>query len=365
MKAAFGLTLALTAVTAMPAAARELKISNWLPPRSIETRLQDGFAKDLAAATSGSLTARVFPAGQLLGARDTLSGIRDGVVDAGFIVPTIYSSALKHTVVVDNLLPYALDPYVAAGAAVETITIDCPECQGDFRQQNSVYIGGHAGSGWNLMCTGQINGLSDIKGKKVRVTGRSATRLVAALGMVAVNLTPAELAPALQGGQIDCAMGYKAWMIDYSLLDTIKTVVDYSLGSYSGLGLAVMNKRSFDGLTEAQRKAIVDLHPKYIRQGVEMYIEQDKEAEKQGKSRGIKFVAPSQDFIAAVEKFRATDIPNVVADLKSQGVTDADALVKRHLAMLEKWKKLVKESGTDANGYEALLRREIYAKAKF
>lgn len=365
MKKAFAAALALATLTSLPASARELKISNWLPPRSIETRLQDGFAKDLGKATHGSLTARVFPAGQLLGARDTLSGIRDGVVDAGFIVPTIYATALKHTVVVDNLLPYALNPFVAAGAAVETITIGCPECQGDFRKQNTVYMGGHAGSDWNLMCTGPIHGLADLKGKKVRVTGRSATRLVAALGMVAVNLTPAELAPALQGGQIDCAMGYKAWLIDYSLLDTIKTVVDYPLGSYSGLGLVVMNKHTFDSLTPAQRKAVIELHPKYIWKGIEMYLTQDKLAEKEGKAHGIKFVQPTKDFIAAVQKYRDHDIPNIVDDLKSQGVTDADALVKNHLAMLEKWRKLVARSGTGAKAYQALLQRQIYDKAKF
>jgi TRAP-type C4-dicarboxylate transport system substrate-binding protein len=215
------------------------------------------------------------------------------------------------------------------------------------------------------MCTNPIDSLADIKGKKVRVTGRSATRMVAALGMVAVNLTPAELAPALQGKQINCALGYKAWLIDYSLLDTIKSVVDISLGTYSGLGLVTMNRRSFDSLSPADRKALIDLHPQYILKGVEMYVQQDKEAVEKGGARGVKFVKASADFVDALEKFRGSDIPNVVSDLKSQGVQDAEKLTQRHMAMIDKWNKLVKAEGSTPAGYIGLLQREIYAKAKF
>ena len=368
MKRTFAVALAaatLVTATIVPALARELKISTWLPPRSMEGRMYEDLVKDLAKSTNGSLTGRVFHGGQLLSAGATLSGIRDGVVDAGFIVPTIYSSELKHTVVVQNLMHHVTNPWAAAGAALETIIIACPECQGDFRRNNTVYLGGHAGSGWNLMCTNPIGGLADIKGKKVRVTGRSATRLVAALGMVAVNLTPAELAPALQGGQINCAMGYKAWMIDYSLLDTIKTVVDFSLGSYAGLGLMTMNKRSFDSLGNAERKALIDLQPGYAARGIAMYEAQDKLAVERGKAKGIKFVQPSADFVAAFEKFRNADVANVVADLKAQGVQDPDKLAQGHLAMIDKWSKLAKDGSGDQAGYVKLLEREIYAKAKF
>jgi TRAP-type C4-dicarboxylate transport system substrate-binding protein len=189
--------------------------------------------------------------------------------------------------------------------------------------------------------------------------------MVAALGMVAVNLTPAELAPALQGGQINCAMGYKAWMIDYSLLDTIKTVVDFPLGSYAGLGLVTMNKRTFDSLKPDERKALIDLHPEYVRRGVDMYIEQDQQAIERGTARGIKFVEASPDFVAAIEKFRKADIPNVIADLKSQGVQEAEKLTQQHLATLDKWSNLVKTEGRTRDAYLDLLRRELYAKAKF
>jgi TRAP-type C4-dicarboxylate transport system substrate-binding protein len=347
------------------AVAKEWKINSWQPPRSIEGRMLEDLAKDLAKATNGSLTAKVFAGGQLFGAGAALSGIRDGAVDAGWIVPTLHAPELKHTIVIQNLLPYTHHPYAAAAAAVETIMVNCPECKDDWTKQNTVYTGGHGATSWNVMCTGQVTTLDDLKGKKIRVTGQSATRLVRALGMVAVNMTPPEMAPALQGGQIDCVVGYKAWLVDYGMLDSVKTVIDFPLGTYAGLGLLVTNKKSFDAMSAAERKALFDLMPKYIARGVTNYFEQDKSAEDAAKAKGVKFIKAPADFVAAVEKYRASDLPNIANDLKSLGVADPDKLIKNHLAVLEKWVKLVEGTKGDMKAYEALIQKEIYAKVKF
>ena len=57
-----------------------------------------------------------------------------------------------------------------------------------------------------LYCNGEIKGLSDIKGKKVRVSGRSQSELVAALGGTPVTLAFGEVVPALQTKTVDCAI---------------------------------------------------------------------------------------------------------------------------------------------------------------
>ena len=57
-----------------------------------------------------------------------------------------------------------------------------------------------------LYCNGEIKGLADIKGKKVRVGGRSQSELVAALGGTPVTLAFGEVVPALQTKTVDCAI---------------------------------------------------------------------------------------------------------------------------------------------------------------
>jgi TRAP-type C4-dicarboxylate transport system substrate-binding protein len=57
-----------------------------------------------------------------------------------------------------------------------------------------------------IYCNGEIKGLADIKGKKVRVGGRSQSELVAALGGTPVTLAFGEVVPALQNKTVDCAI---------------------------------------------------------------------------------------------------------------------------------------------------------------
>jgi TRAP-type C4-dicarboxylate transport system substrate-binding protein len=57
-----------------------------------------------------------------------------------------------------------------------------------------------------LFCNGEIKGLTDIRGKKVRVAGRSLSELVEALGGTPVTMSFGEVVPALQNKTVDCAI---------------------------------------------------------------------------------------------------------------------------------------------------------------
>ncbi|AWG33863.1 MULTISPECIES: TRAP transporter substrate-binding protein [Alcaligenes] len=66
-----------------------------------------------------------------------------------------------------------------------------------------------------LFCNGNFNGLSDLKGKKVRTSSRTQAEFVQALGGNSVTIPFGEVVPALQNGVVDCAItgsmsGYSA-----------------------------------------------------------------------------------------------------------------------------------------------------------
>ena len=66
-----------------------------------------------------------------------------------------------------------------------------------------------------LFCNATINGLADIKGKKVRTSSRTQAEFVEALGGSSVTMSFGEVVPALQNGVVDCAItgsmsGYSA-----------------------------------------------------------------------------------------------------------------------------------------------------------
>jgi TRAP-type C4-dicarboxylate transport system substrate-binding protein len=55
-------------------------------------------------------------------------------------------------------------------------------------------------------CNAEIKGLADLKGKKVRVGGRSQAELVEALGGTPVTMAFGEVVPALQNKVVDCGI---------------------------------------------------------------------------------------------------------------------------------------------------------------
>ena len=57
-----------------------------------------------------------------------------------------------------------------------------------------------------LYCNAELKGLSDIRGKKVRVAGRSQSELVEALGGTPVTMAFGEVVPALQNKTVDCGI---------------------------------------------------------------------------------------------------------------------------------------------------------------
>lgn len=110
-----------------------------------------------------------------------------------------------------------------------------------------------------VFCKGDIKSLADLKGKKVRGSGRMTTKLLEALGAEGVNIAFSEVPGSLQRGVIDCAVtgagsGYSAGWWEVS--DHLMTL---PLGGWDPVVIA-MNKDKFDALTpemKAELKAAV------------------------------------------------------------------------------------------------------------
>lgn len=57
-----------------------------------------------------------------------------------------------------------------------------------------------------VYCNAELKGLADLKGKKVRVAGRSQSELIEALGATPVTMAFGEVVPAMQNKTVDCAV---------------------------------------------------------------------------------------------------------------------------------------------------------------
>jgi TRAP-type C4-dicarboxylate transport system substrate-binding protein len=335
---------------------KELRYSLYLPPRSVEGGIVPQFLEALGKRTDGRVTGRMFPGGQLFSGPATLKGIRDGGADMGFIVLPLTLGELKHANIGVDLQLHATDPFVAAGAVNETLMQSCAECKQDFATQNAIYLGGHAAPPWYVMCKAPAKSLADFRGRKLRVTGAWVARLANVLGMVPVQLPGTEIASALSGGQIDCAVSPVVWLKDLQLWDSAKYVFEQPLGPSAGLGLFVTNRKTYDSLEPRDQQILLDLAAQYSTRAIDAYLAHDATVRKEAAAKKVSFVRPGADFTKAVDDFRKNDLPNVVNDMTARGAQNAEAIVKAHLANLKTWEGIVAEVKGDREKYTQIMK---------
>lgn len=358
------LAIAATALCLpMLGAAQTLRYNTFMPPLAMDTKGIQAFFADLKDATGGRVKGQVFVGGQMLGGQATLSGIRDGVVDGGFIIPTLNASEIPHIAMLPELLPFAADFWAATGATNETIMLNCAECKQDLDRYKSVWLGGIGASPWHMMCRQPINGVDDLKGKKIRVTGGFAMRMMSAFGATAVALPASEIPAAMQQGVIDCAVGTLSWLNTLGLLNMVKGIIDEPFGSYHGIGQFVFNRDSLKKLKPEDRQALMTLLPIHVAKLTAAYGADEEKARKAAVDKGVSFWKPDARFQEIMADFRAKEPQAVARDIASQGGSaDAEQIVRQHIATLERWQKLAADSRGNPEAFAELLDREVYSK---
>lgn len=151
-----------------------------------------------------------------------------------------------------------------------------------------------------LYCNGEIKGLADVKGKKVRAAGRSQSELIAALGGTPVTLAFGEVVPALQNKTVDCGITgtLSGNLAKWNEVTTHLLALPLSWGQ---IGYAANAKtwngfdsklRSFlDGQIETMEKAVWDAAGTFTQQGYECNAGTD--ACRLGTKGKMKVVQPS------------------------------------------------------------------------
>lgn len=106
-----------------------------------------------------------------------------------------------------------------------------------------------------IWCKPEINGLSDLKGKKIRVFNRTMNDFIKGVGAIPVNITFSEVVPALQQGVIDCAVTGNAVGNAAGWPEVTTTILPVSLGW--SINVHVANLKSWNKL-DAETKAFFE-----------------------------------------------------------------------------------------------------------
>lgn len=106
-----------------------------------------------------------------------------------------------------------------------------------------------------VFCRGQITSLDDLKGKKVRGSGRMTTKFLEALGAEGINIAFSEVPGSLERGVIDCAVTGAGSGFSAGWWEVSDTLVALPLGGWDPVVIA-MNGDKFDALSPDQQTVL-------------------------------------------------------------------------------------------------------------
>lgn len=313
--------------------------------------------------TGGSLAFNMAADGTLIGGRDALAGVRDGVVDMAMIVDLYTPNDLVTSNILSELALLGSDDAVMSGAVNEMQLLNCPTCEAEAAENNLHVLAVYASAPYAFICNKKLQTADDFRGIRVRATGAWA-KFAAALGATPVNITSGEMYEALQRGQVDCTLINVPALTNYSLHEVAKYVINLPVGTFNGGHYLNINTSVWDNRSEEEKAALRKNRAMSLAKLIEGARAEDKAAREAAAKSGVEFIEPDPSLVKALEEYRKSEVIRVTELAKSRGLENPEPLLAKFQELVTKWEGIVAETGGDTAKYEAALQSEIFDKAK-
>lgn len=361
-----GLLVAAVALLASQAAtlaqeSRTLKINVGLPPTHTWVDAYTFLAREMPEVSGGTLRAQEFY-GTLLNFRETVPGVRDGVADIGLAVVAYFPAEFRETNLVGELAMLGEDGIAMTGAVSEYI-FNCEPCLQEFERYNQVYLGTTASPVYRLFSTFPVSSLDDLKKLNIRSGAGVYARWAEHFGATPSSLTATEVYEGLSQGVINANLHPTTELMNLSLHEVAKYVTELPLGTFNAVSVYSVNRDVWNELSDEQRAAMIDLTARGNAHVAVSYEKANQEAVAQATERGVTFVTPDEELLAASREFAANDAVGAAKSLEdSYGIADAAAKVAHFSELADKWTELTANIKTDEDALAALLKEHIWDK---
>jgi len=282
------LLMALGAGTAQ-AQAKDLVMGNINPPKHGTSQASQAFIDKLAELSGGKVKVVHHHSGALGGEREVAQQIQLGAVDMGPITTAPLSTLVPEMSVFQ--LPYIFRDYEHVFKALDGGDTIVKYYDGVLDKKGFKLIGFIAAGYRGIYGHGAINGLSDVKGKKVRVQeDKILVATFKALGMISTPIAFPEVATALQTKVIDFAEGGVNTFYHNKFYDIVKYVADVR-HTHQAVAL-IMSKASWAKQDAAGQKAIGDAWTHARDFNRNFILDEDKSIQDQVKAKGVTITKP-------------------------------------------------------------------------
>lgn len=317
----------------------------------------------LKEQTGGELNVTLMADGSIVGPRDTLQGLRDGLVEMAYFVASYTPNEMPATSILAELSLLNGDVAVTTAAMNEMVLLNCPQCGAEAEDNNVKALGIGATTGFHLVCNKPFPTLESLKGARSRGLGAWGIYF-SSIGATPVNMTTAEMYEALQRGQIDCVVIDLPGIANYSLQEVSKYIVDLPLGTFNLVHHFSANQDVWNRLSDRDKTVMIhNLGPATAIMIGKAYERLGAARELAAKS-GITVDQPDPALVASLAAFQKTERDRVIALAKTRGVEGADVLIDKYAKLLVKWEKIKTETDGDWVKYGAIMQSEIFDKLK-
>lgn len=264
------------------------------PNNALFAQGAEGWAKDVTAASDGTIAVKVFPGGVLGDNTNMYDRITGGVVDIGLAVFGPVSSVFPKTNV--GTLPFETKNHREDALALWRL-YEKGVIADEFTRVKP--LGFIVFPPLVLHAKKPIHNLADMKGLKISVEGRVLSTLMPRLGAAPISLQPGELYQSLQRGLVDAvAQGWPS-VPTFHLDEVTNFHLEVPLGNNTGF--VFMNKDRYAKLPEKGRAAI----DKFAGEAYVLRLAQaDDEMEARGRNATAKMTGQTITSLAPEEEAR-------------------------------------------------------------
>jgi TRAP-type transport system periplasmic protein len=251
--ALLGVALSVAAAPVAVAQDVTLRFASFPGPTNFLNRgLFAPWFKKLEDESGGKLKVEFLTGGSAAAPGEVFDSVEAGLVDLGWSISS-YNPGRFLAAGVTEL------PLIGTGSAETSAAIAALYDKGMIPGfENVKVIGIGTADIARLHHSGEISGLADFKGAKVRAAGSVLSAMIAAVGATPVGMPAPAIAEALSKNVVDAAAADWFAVEGFSLLDVTRTHVDVPLGTTPMY--VIMNQNTYDGLPPEIRK-VFDNNP--------------------------------------------------------------------------------------------------------
>jgi TRAP-type C4-dicarboxylate transport system substrate-binding protein len=327
----FSLALAFSAalgVSAQTATSEELSVATFLPPQHhTNTGMFTWFAKEIEERSGGSLTMKLYPAGQLgAGPVQQYKRAVEGVADITFGVSGYTPALFPKTMLA--ILPGSAENANESTKAIWNVYEE--HLADEYGDVKVLAVGTVAG---NLFAaTRDVSTMEGMKGAKIVPFAAMTTPIIEALGAVPVQMPVTEMYTGLSTGTIDATTAsYNNITQPWNFWDVSSYIVENVPATFA-VTYAVMNKERYMGLSDEHRAIIDEVA------GLPMSLQLAKsfdDADERSKQiiadttdKGYTWVVVSDEERAKMDAAVATGLEAIFTDYEGRGISNVRDIYK-------------------------------------